>query len=183
MSRPCANDQNQSNAPQDGAGPAAIFPCRSLSQTVPLLPAAGEGNTAENEPGQLQRVNPQAGNVELTLQHSLPSTRNAADPASALSEKTALQPRRPLTKAERQVARLISLGCTVAEAGAILYRSPNTADNHKSSAMKKLEVHNLAEFTRRVIQLGVSPLDDELSPEEKDRKGQAKRSRRPRQPR
>lgn len=79
-------------------------------------------------------------------------------------------PPRRLTKREQEVARLISLGCTVAEAGIILYRSRNTVDNHKSAAMKKLDTHNLAEFTRRVIQLGISDLYDRLSPQEQERK-------------
>ena len=71
----------------------------------------------------------------------------------------------------------------MAEAGAILFRSPNTVDNHKSSAMKKLGTHNLAELTRRVIQLGISPLDDKLSAEELAGKQRAANKAEPRKPR
>lgn len=80
------------------------------------------------------------------------------------------------------MARLISLGCTVAQAAAILYRSPNTVDNHKSSAMKKLGTHNLAEFTRRVIQLGISGQDDELDADERAGKLRATARTQPRKP-
>ncbi len=75
------------------------------------------------------------------------------------------------------MARLISLWCTVPEAASILYRSPNTVDNHKASAMKKLGTHNLATFTRCIIQLGISSLDDQLTTEEQQRKVKAAKAK------
>ena len=43
-----------------------------------------------------------------------------------------------LTPRERQVVRLLSLGCTVREAALVLKLAPSTVDNHKAKAMSKL---------------------------------------------
>ena len=43
-----------------------------------------------------------------------------------------------LTERERQVVRLVSLGCNLEEIGRILKLAANTVDNHKSRAMAKL---------------------------------------------
>ncbi|WP_297036678.1 LuxR C-terminal-related transcriptional regulator, partial [Thermogutta sp.] len=76
-----------------------------------------------------------------------------------------------LTPRERQVIRLISLGCSVKEAAAILKLAPSTVDNHKSNAMKKLGVNKLPLVTRMAIKLGISRLNDRLTPLEKRRSG------------
>lgn len=76
-----------------------------------------------------------------------------------------------LTPREKQVIRLISLGCSVKEAAAILKLAPSTVDNHKSNAMKKLGVNKLPLVTRMAIKLRISPLNDRLSPLEKRRSG------------
>jgi DNA-binding CsgD family transcriptional regulator len=76
---------------------------------------------------------------------------------------------RPLTSMERQVIRLVSLGCSLAEMAAILGRSIATVDNHKTRGMRKLDVHKAAEVTRLAIQLGISSLDDCLTPRELER--------------
>jgi len=78
---------------------------------------------------------------------------------------------RPLTAREKQVVRLISLGCSVKEAAAILKLAPSTVDNHKANAMKKLGVNKLPLVTRMAIKMRISRLDDRLSPLEKKRSG------------
>lgn len=79
--------------------------------------------------------------------------------------------RRPLTAREKQVVRLISLGCSVKEAAAVLKLAPSTVDNHKANAMKKLGVNKLPLVTRMAIKLRISPLNDRLTPLEKKRSG------------
>jgi len=78
---------------------------------------------------------------------------------------------RPLTAREKQVVRLISLGCSVKEAAAILKLAASTVDNHKANAMKKLGVNKLPLVTRMAIKLRISPLNDRLTPLEKKRSG------------
>ena len=76
---------------------------------------------------------------------------------------------RPLTSMERQVIRLVSLGCSLSDMAAILRRSITTIDNHKTRSMRKLGVHKAAELTRVAIRLGISQLDDRLTPQELER--------------
>jgi len=71
-----------------------------------------------------------------------------------------------LTPRERQVVRLISLGCTVDEAAAILGLSPNTVDNHKCRAMTKLGTDKTALLTRLALKLKITSLNDRLTPQE-----------------
>lgn len=73
----------------------------------------------------------------------------------------------PLTKRHREVIRLLSLGCTVNEAAAILKLSPSTVDNHKTAAMKRLGTDKLALVTRLAIKMRISALGDRLTPREK----------------
>lgn len=76
-----------------------------------------------------------------------------------------------LTKREREVVRLVSLGCTVGEAAAILKLAPSTVDNHKSRAMAKLGTDKVALLTRLAIQKRISKLNDKLTTLEKRRSG------------
>ncbi len=76
-----------------------------------------------------------------------------------------------LSERERQVVRLISLGCTVEESAKILGLSPNTVDNHKSRAMSKLGVDKTALLVRRAIKQRISPLNDRLTTAEKRKRG------------
>ena len=91
-----------------------------------------------------------------------------------------------LTKMEKRVGRLISLGFTVRQSAAVLGRSESTIDNHKTKVMKKLGVHNMAALTRRMIRDGVSPLDDAPTAEEaahlKESQGIEEERPRPRMP-
>ena len=76
-----------------------------------------------------------------------------------------------LTERETQVVRLVSLGCTVEEAAAILKLAPNTVDNHKSRAMAKLATDKAALLTRIAIKKKITSLSDRLTPAEKRRSG------------
>lgn len=73
---------------------------------------------------------------------------------------------RALTQREKEVIRLVSLGCTVREIAVILGRTERTVGNHKSNAMGKLGVRRIATLTRRAIQLEISPLHDQLTDDE-----------------
>jgi DNA-binding CsgD family transcriptional regulator len=74
-----------------------------------------------------------------------------------------------VTRTEKKVVRLISLGCTSREAGAILGVSASTIDNHRARAMKHLGVRTAAALTRRALQLGITSLDDRLTENEVER--------------
>lgn len=76
-----------------------------------------------------------------------------------------------LTPREKEVVRLVSLGCTVKEVAAILKLSPSTVDNHKWRAMRKLGTDKIALVTRLAIKLRISKLGDKLTPAEKRRSG------------
>jgi DNA-binding CsgD family transcriptional regulator len=85
-----------------------------------------------------------------------------------------------LTPRLRQVVRLASLGCTLKDMGAILGISPNTADNHRTRAMKALGVDRTALLTRAAIKLRVSPLNDQLTAVEKRKMGRRRKAKRAR---
>ena len=77
----------------------------------------------------------------------------------------------PLTERQREVVRLLSLGCTVKEAAAVLKLSPSTVDNHKSAAMARLGTDKLALLTRLALKLKISSMRDRLTPAEKRKSG------------
>ncbi len=74
-----------------------------------------------------------------------------------------------LTKREIEVVRLVSLGCTVAEAAAVLKLAPSTVDNHKSRAMGKLGTDKMALLTRLAIKHRYTSLSDRLTVGERRR--------------
>lgn len=76
-----------------------------------------------------------------------------------------------LTPRQREIARLLSLGCTVNEAAAILRLSPSTVDNHKSRLMQTLGTDKSVLLTRLAIKYRLSSMDDKLTPTEKRRSG------------
>ncbi len=76
-----------------------------------------------------------------------------------------------LTTREKEVVRLVSLGCTIGEAATILGLAPSTVDNHKSRAMAKFGTNKVALLTRRAIKMRVTSLNDRLTPTEKRRSG------------
>jgi DNA-binding CsgD family transcriptional regulator len=91
---------------------------------------------------------------------------NGAGPSHSPKRRMLKQ---PLTARETQVARLLSLGCSMRDAGAILGITVSTVDNTKSSAMAKLGVSKAATLTRVAILTGISGLRDQLTPAEKRR--------------
>ncbi len=76
-----------------------------------------------------------------------------------------------LTEREREVVRLVSLGCTVKEAAKILKVAPSTVDNHKSRAMAKLGTDKVALLTRLAIKMRITSMKDTLTIVEKRRSG------------
>jgi DNA-binding CsgD family transcriptional regulator len=77
--------------------------------------------------------------------------------------------REPLTDRHKEVVRLISLGCTVQETAAILKLAPNTVDNHKAEAMRRLGTNKVALLTRIALQMRLTSMKDHLTPTEKRR--------------
>jgi DNA-binding CsgD family transcriptional regulator len=76
-----------------------------------------------------------------------------------------------LTPREEEIFRLLSLGCSVKEAAAILDVAPSTADNHKARLMAKLGTDKAALLTRLALKMGASSMRDKLSAAEKRRSG------------
>jgi len=76
-----------------------------------------------------------------------------------------------LSKREREVMRLVSLGCTTTEIAAILKIAPNTADNHKARVMRKVGTDKAVILARLAIKHRVSSMKDKLTPAEKRRSG------------
>jgi DNA-binding CsgD family transcriptional regulator len=76
-----------------------------------------------------------------------------------------------LTDREKEVVRLVSLGCTVKEAAAVLKLAPSTVDNHKARAMAKLGTDKVALVTRLALKMRISNMKDQLTNIEKRRSG------------
>ena len=76
-----------------------------------------------------------------------------------------------LTERQMEVVRLLSLGCTVKEAAAILKLSPSTVDNHKSAAMARMGTDKLALVTRLALKNRITSMKDKLTAVEKRRSG------------
>ena len=79
--------------------------------------------------------------------------------------------REPLTKRQREVVRLATLGCNLYETAAILKIAANTVDNHKQTAMRRLGVNKSCLLTRVAIKLRITTLNDRLTLAEKRRSG------------
>jgi DNA-binding NarL/FixJ family response regulator len=77
----------------------------------------------------------------------------------------------PLTERQREVVRLLSLGCTVKEAACVLDLSPSTVDNHKSAAMARMGTDKLALLTRLALKLKITSMRDTLTASEKRKSG------------
>ena len=81
--------------------------------------------------------------------------------SAALGKASA--PAAKLTRREREVLRLLSLGCSVREAATLLALACSTVDNYKSTVMRKLGIRKNVLLTRFAIKSGISGIDDELS--------------------
>ena len=60
-----------------------------------------------------------------------------------------------LTAREREVFHLVAEGRATKEIAVLLKMSPKTADNHRTSVMQQLGVHNAAELVRYAAQKGL----------------------------
>jgi DNA-binding NarL/FixJ family response regulator len=60
-----------------------------------------------------------------------------------------------LTPRERQVLQLVAEGCTNREVARRLGISPKTADNHRTSLMAKLDLHDAQALTRLAVRRGI----------------------------
>lgn len=79
-----------------------------------------------------------------------------------------------LTPRETEVVRLLSLGCSTAEAAKIMGVATPTADTHRTNAMRKLGVAKTALLTRWAIKLRISGMKDTLTTAEKRKRGKKK---------
>jgi len=61
-----------------------------------------------------------------------------------------------LSKKEREIVKWICRGLTNKQIGEKLYLSHKTVDNHRTSIMRKLDVHNVVELIRFSIKNGLS---------------------------
>jgi DNA-binding NarL/FixJ family response regulator len=75
---------------------------------------------------------------------------------SALDEEQpAASPLASLTEREREVLQLIAEGLSTKEVATQLGISTKTAESHRTSLMKKLEVHKVSELVRIAIREGI----------------------------
>jgi len=105
------------------------------------------------------------------------TTKRRARPAPPRKLSAAKEARRAgkvhLTPREQEILRLVSLGCTVKEAAAVLDVAPSTADNHKARLMAKLGTDKAALLTRLAIKMGVSSMTDKLDAKERRLSGRS----------
>ncbi len=76
-----------------------------------------------------------------------------------------------LTPRQREVVRLLSLGCTVRETAKILGLAPSTVDNVKTAAMERMGTNKLALVTRLAIKHRLTSMKDQLTRTEKRKSG------------
>jgi DNA-binding CsgD family transcriptional regulator len=123
-------------------------------------------NDSGKNAGHLWTFRPQA---DCTIGESMqkPNSKSQAKPIGLAARRRI--PKEPLSEREIEVARLISLGCSVYEAAAILQLASSTVDNYKTGAMKKLGTSKAVLLTRAVIKAGISSLNDRLTSAERRR--------------
>ncbi len=76
-----------------------------------------------------------------------------------------------LTPRQREVVRLLSLGCTVRETASILGLAPSTVDNVKTAAMERMGTNKLALVTRLALKNRITSMKDQLTRTEKRKSG------------
>lgn len=76
-----------------------------------------------------------------------------------------------LSPRQREVVRLVSLGCTTGEIAKILKIARSTADNHRAAAMRNFGTDKSALLARLAIKHRITKIDDKLTPTEKRRCG------------
>lgn len=65
-----------------------------------------------------------------------------------------------LTLREKQVLRLAAEGKTTQDMADMLHLSPKTVEKHRSSMMRKLELHSLSELIKYAIRKGLIEVDE-----------------------
>lgn len=85
------------------------------------------------------------GQTYYTGQLLMPDEQDAQPTGSALAKIS------QLTKREIEIIRLICEGYSNSKIAAELFISPSTVDNHRTSIMRKLDVHNVAGLIRFCI--------------------------------
>jgi DNA-binding CsgD family transcriptional regulator len=73
------------------------------------------------------------------------------------------------SRREAEIARLLSLGCSMRQVAAILHVSYRTVDGLKTRIKWKLGTIKAGAVTRFIIKTGISSLEDELTSEERKR--------------
>ena len=76
-----------------------------------------------------------------------------------------------VTPREKQIVRLLSLGCTVNEAAKILKLAPSTVDNHKTRVMAKFGTDKTVLLPRLALKYRLTSMKDKLTLTEKRRSG------------
>lgn len=76
-----------------------------------------------------------------------------------------------LTDREREVTRLISLGCSDEDAANILGVANSTVNSHRMRAMQKLGVRKTALLVRMAIKERITSMRDKLTAAEKRKRG------------
>lgn len=96
----------------------------------------------------------------------------AFDPLATISQfgKTTAMPTE-LTDREREVTRLISLGCSDEDAANILGVARSTVNSHRMRAMQKLGVSKTAHLVRMAIKERITSMRDKLTAAEKRKRG------------
>lgn len=64
-----------------------------------------------------------------------------------------------LTPREQEIMILVAEGLTTNQISERLYISPKTVENHRSSIMRKLNLHNTIEVARYAVKLGLIDID------------------------
>ncbi len=82
-----------------------------------------------------------------------------------------------LTPRQKEVTRLISLGCSVHDIAGILKLSTSTVDNHRHAAMLALGTNKATLLTRLALKHKVTSMNDKLTTAEKRRRGKKNRGK------
>ena len=64
-----------------------------------------------------------------------------------------------LTPREQEVMGMVAEGLSTNEIGERLFISPKTVENHRSSIMRKLDLHSTIEIARYAAKLGIIDID------------------------
>lgn len=72
-----------------------------------------------------------------------------------------MQERRPLTKREKEIVRLVAMGYKNREAAERLGISVKTIETHRANIMNKMALRNLAELIHYAIRTGLITVEKE----------------------